>query len=333
MAPTTIVGQKTTTSPYGRKPENEGYPVRMCELISTLEAPLYVERVALGDPRHTNKVRRAVRRGLKNQIENKGFSFVEVLSVCPSGWKMTPEQAKNWLQEEMVKYFPLGVYKDESSKIETTEAKPHVFTIDNINENLSIPTRESAADKVEKKPQEQYRNPKFIIAGFGGQGVLMLGLGLAQAGMEAGYQVSWIPSYGPEMRGGTANCHVNLSTERIGSPTVSQPSLLIAMNAPSLDKFEKQVVKNGMILYNTSMIDKKPERSDTESVGIPATEIADELGNTRVANMVVLGAYIGLTGILDKKTLFQALPKFIKRNAMIPLNEKAIEKGIEFVQK
>ncbi len=333
MAPTTIVGQKTTTSPYGRKPENEGYPIRMCELISTLEAPLYVERVALGDPKHTNKVRRAVRRGLKNQIENKGFSFVEVLSVCPSGWKMTSEQAKNWLQEEMVKYFPLGVYKDESPNVETTEAKPHRFTIDNINENLSIPTRESASDKVEKRPQEQYRNPKLIIAGFGGQGVLMLGLGLAQAGMEAGYQVSWIPSYGPEMRGGTANCHVNLSTERIGSPTVSQPSLLIAMNAPSLDKFEKQVVKNGMILYNSSMIDKKPARSDIESVGIPATEIADELGNTRVANMVVLGAYIGLTGILDKKTLFQALPKFIKRNAMIPLNEKAIERGIEFVQK
>lgn len=332
MAPTTIVGQKTTTSPYGRRVENEGFPVRMCELISNLEAPIYVERVALGDPKHTNKVRRAVRKGLKNQIENKGFSFVEVLSTCPSGWKMSPEQAKDWLQEEMIKHFPLGVYKDKSSEIEASDAKPLTFTIDNITGNLNIPVKETAAEKVEKEPVDKYRNPKLIIAGFGGQGVLMLGLGLAQAGMQAGYQVSWIPSYGPEMRGGTANCHVTLSTTRIGSPMVSKPSVLVAMNAPSLDKFEDKVVEEGIIIYNTSLIERQPKREDVQAIGIPATEIADQLGNTRVANMVVLGAYIGLTEIIEKETLFAALPQFIKRNAMIPLNKKAIEKGINFIK-
>ncbi len=333
MAPTTLLGQKTTTTPRGRNSLNEGYPMRMSELISSLEAPIYVERVALTDAKHTNKVRAAVRKGLRNQIENKGFSFVEVLSACPSGWKMSPTQSNEWIEENMVEIFPLGVYKDKSKEIEVSEATPHVFTSENIFEKLSIPTNGEKTSEVRVPlPEKRYQDPSLVMAGFGGQGVLSLGLGVAQAGMQAGYHVSWIPSYGPEMRGGTANCTVKLASRRIGSPTVSTPTVLFAMNLPSLKKFEPLVVPDGLIVYNTSLVEDEPERDDLSVLGVPATKIADELGNTRVANMVALGAYIGYTLILPKEIVFEALPHFIKRSSLIEINKAAIEKGIEFVR-
>lgn len=332
MAPTTLIGQRTTTTPRGRTSSNEGFPLKMCELISTLESPIYVERVALTDPKNTSKVRRAVRKALRNQIENKGFSFVEVLSACPSGWKMTPVQAKQWMAENMLQQFPLGVYKDVSKEIEPSERSKVVFSTDNMNELLNIPSEENIRTDV-PKPLTKFQNPRIILAGFGGQGVLMLGLGLAQAGMQAGYHVSWIPSYGPEMRGGTANCHVNLSEEKIGSPTVSKPTVLVAMNLPSLEKFESQVEPGGLIIYDTSLINQPPKRKDVEVLGIPATEMADNLGNTRIANMIVLGAYIAYTGIMPKEVVVDALPIFIKHKKLIPLNVQAIDKGIAFVDK
>jgi 2-oxoisovalerate ferredoxin oxidoreductase beta subunit len=331
MAPTTLLGQKTTTSPRGRAAINEGFPIKMCELIAALEAPIYVERVALTDPKNTSKVRRAVRKALKNQIEDKGFSFVEVLSVCPSGWKMTSVQSKQWLVDYMLPQFPLGVYKDLSKDIEAKEPPRFLFSTKDIKDKLDIPTGESAS--LQSKPHDdRHLNPRFILAGFGGQGILLLGLGIAQAGMDAGFFVSWIPSYGPEMRGGTANCHVNLSEDRIGSPTVNHPTVLVALNLPSLEKFEDDVEEGGLIIYDTSLINQKPTRTDVEVLGIPATQIADDLGNTRIANMVMLGAYIGYTGIIPKNKVIDSLPKFIKHKALIPLNIQAIEKGIEYAQ-
>lgn len=141
---------------------------------------------------------------------------------------------------------------------------------------------------------------EFIIAGFGGQGVLLLGQMLAYAGMLEGKQVSWMPSYGPEMRGGTANCTVVISDEEIGSPVVSQPSCVIALNLPSLDKFEPMVKPGGLLLINSSLVDREPRRDDIKAVALPATEIASELGNIRVTNMVALGALVQLT---DRKSV------------------------------
>lgn len=331
MAPTTLIGQKTTTTPYGRQQQNEGFPVRVCELLSALEAPTYIERVAITDAKHTTKVRSAVRKALKNQMENKGFSLVEVLSACPSGWKMDPVQAKQWIEDTMFKIFPLGVYKDRTQEIEATESVKNVFSTEDLRNKLSIPSEEMIEERI-PIVADKYKNPRMIMAGFGGQGILMLGVALAQAGMQAGYNVSWIPSYGPEMRGGTANCNVNLSTQRVGSPLVSKPTVLVAMNLPSLDKFEPRVVADGLIIYDSSLINRKPERTDVEVMAIPATELADKLGNTRVANMIVLGAYIEYTGVLEKETVIESLPHYIKRKNLIPLNEQAIQKGIEFVR-
>ena len=132
-----------------------------------------------------------------------------------------------------------------------------------------------------------------IFAGFGGQGVLLMGQLLAAAGMKEGKNTSWIPSYGPEMRGGTANCSVMLSEQEIDSPLVTRPTSLIVMNRPSLEKFEDSVVPGGSIFVNSSMIDIKVKRTDVNAYYVPCTEIATELGNPKVSNMIMLGAYLG----------------------------------------
>ena len=332
MAPTTLVGQRTMTTPRGRNPHNEGYPLKVCELLSTLESPVYIERVALTDAKNVMKARKAVRKAIRCQIENKGFSLVEALSPCPSGWRVTPVEARKWVEERMLPYFKLGVYKDIIQERESYIPPREEFTPSQIEEILGIAgIREEGGERVEL-PEPKYRNPRIKIAGFGGQGVLLLGEALAESGMKAGYQVTWLPSYGPEMRGGTANCQVIISDERIGSPLVSTPDVLIAMNRPSLERFEPDVREGGLIIYNSSLIDIEPQRRDVEVIAIPATEIADELGNTWVANMVVLGSYVAKTGILTKEAITSAFPVFIKRKNLIPLNEEAVQKGIDWVK-
>lgn len=331
MAPTTLIGQKTTTTPRGRDYQNEGPPIRVVELLATLDAPVYLERVALTDAKNINKVRKAVRKGLQLQMDGKGFSLIEVLATCPSGWKMTPVQAEEWITETMIKYYPLGVYKDVSAERKGGTAGPRNFVTENIKQLLDIPIEDHAVDD-KITPLAQFRNPEIKIAGFGGQGILLLGQGLAEVGLRARKEVSWIPSYGPEMRGGTANCYVNISDTKIGSPLSAHPTVLITMNLPSLDKFESEVIPGGLIIYDSSLIDRPVKRTDLEVLPIPATKIADDLGNTRTANMVVLGAFVEYTQAFSLETVFGTLGNFIKRKSLIDLNKNAIEKGVEFVK-
>jgi 2-oxoisovalerate ferredoxin oxidoreductase beta subunit len=335
MAPTTLVGMRTTTSPYGRATANEGFPMKIVELFASLEAPVYLERVALTDVKSINRARLAVRKAILNQAENKGFSLVELLSPCPTGWKMNPVDSKKWVEESMMKVFPLGVTKDRSSQVEPSVAKPRTFSTEGIFGQLNIESGPAAGDASEALPARpkvvpNYANPRVKIAGFGGQGVLLLGVGLADCGMRAGYQVSWLPSYGPEMRGGTANCHVRISEDPIGSPVVEESDVLIAMNKPSLVKFEADLRPQGLLFYDSSLIDVAPERSDVEVLAIPATKMADELGSTKAANMVMLGAYVAKSGVLDLEGVVKAMPHFIKAKQTIPLNEKAIRRGAAY---
>jgi len=330
MAPTTLIGQPTTTTPRGRTSENEGYPLRVCELLSTLEAPVYLERVMIGDPKHTMKVRKAVRKAIKAQIEGKGFSLVEALSACPSGWKMTPVEAKNWVQDEMVKYFPLGVTKDITPETEGSPASsngrypPPPEALENA---LDIPADETTTTYERPEVEEKYAHSEIKIAGFGGQGVLSMGIVLSQMGMLHQYHVSWLPSYGPEMRGGTAHCHVKLSHELIGSPLISNPTILVALNKPSLGKFSPDVREGGAIFYNVSLIDTPPDREDVAIFPIPATEIADELGNTKAANMVMVGAIIAKTHLLDKEATLNEMHQLIKKEKYVDLNKRAVQAG------
>src|SRR5208283_1221004 len=231
MAPTTLVGQKSTTSPWGRRPSNEGFPLHMAELLATLEAPVYIERVALTDNKNLMKVRKAVRKALELQRDHTGFSFVEILSPCPTIWNLTPQDARKWIEEKMLPVFPLGVLRDR--KLESTENAVPQTTVTKLL-GLETPAEEVAPPIAAK---EAHLDLTVKIAGFGGQGVLLLGQILAEMGMHEGREVSWLPSYGPEMRSGSAHCHVCLSNERVGSPVIEHPDVLIAMNEPSLDKF------------------------------------------------------------------------------------------------
>jgi 2-oxoglutarate ferredoxin oxidoreductase subunit gamma len=174
---------------------------------------------------------------------------------------------------------------------------------------------------------------EVIMAGFGGQGVMTMGKNLVEAGVEEGYEAIWVPSYGPEMRGGTSNCTVVLSDKRIGSPIVEHPSELIAMNRPSLAKFVDSVKSGGTIFVNSSTVSEKVERDDVTTYYVPSDTIAQELGNVKASNMVMLGAYIGATNAVKVETVEQMIHHiFAAKEKLIPLNLDALHKGIESVK-
>lgn len=332
MAPTTLVGMKTTTTPMGRVAANDGFPVRVSELLSSLEGPTYIERVALYDNKTRAKARKAIRKALQNQVEGRGFSLVEVLSPCPTGWGVTPVDSLKWIEENLIPNFPLGVFKDKSAEREHRTHRRSTVAVAELPALLGLNGRPDAAAAASPKSTFGEIDQRLKIAGFGGQGLLFLGRLLAEAGMRQNLHVSWLPSYGPEMRGGTANCHVNISTTEIGSPLVSTPTVLIAMNKPSLDKFEAELVSGGLIIYDSSLIDHSPARSDVEVIALPATEMADKIGNAKSANMVALGALIGKTNLLDKDAVLDVVKAMTKKAALLDLNISAVEAGFDFAR-
>lgn len=173
---------------------------------------------------------------------------------------------------------------------------------------------------------------EIVIAGFGGQGILSAGRLLAYAGMLENKNVSWLPSYGPEMRGGTANCHIIISDEAVGSPILNQADTVIIMNGPSLEKFEDFVVEGGTIITDSSLVDKRTKRQDVKVYEIPATKMALDMGNPTFANIILLGKLIGRTNIISKENFEAALKKVLpeKKHHLIPEEMKAFEIGMGF---
>ncbi|KAA3645432.1 MAG: 2-oxoacid:ferredoxin oxidoreductase subunit gamma [Chloroflexi bacterium] len=173
---------------------------------------------------------------------------------------------------------------------------------------------------------------EIVISGFGGQGVLFAGQVLSYAAMDSDKHVTWIPSYGPEMRGGTANCTVIVSEEEIGSPLVMNPKAAVVMNLPSLDKYEPLLVPDGVLIANASLIDREIKRTDLDAVMIPANEIAEEIGEKRLVNMIMLGALLAKLPVLPvedvKLSLQNHLPE--RHQHTLPLNYEALHKGAEF---
>ena len=171
---------------------------------------------------------------------------------------------------------------------------------------------------------------EIILAGFGGQGVMSIGKNLVEAGVAENLEASWVPSYGPEMRGGTANCTVILSDERIGSPLVEKPTEIILMNRPSLAKFEGDVAPGGTVFINSSIVHDKVSRTDVKVVYVPCDDIAKELGNPKVGNMVMLGAYVAATGVLKKETIEHMITDMFtgKKAKLVPLNMEALNRGM-----
>jgi Pyruvate/2-oxoacid:ferredoxin oxidoreductase gamma subunit len=170
-----------------------------------------------------------------------------------------------------------------------------------------------------------------VVAGFGGQGVLSLGMMIARTGMLQGRHVSWLPSYGPEMRGGTANCSVVLSDKRIGSPVVSEPSVLLAFNQPSLEKFGPRVAPGGTVIYDDSFVSEPWDRSDVNVVRVPLSSMANELGSARVTNMVAFGVINALFDLFPHDLLVKQIHALGKPK-LVEINLKALEAGTTVVQ-
>jgi 2-oxoisovalerate ferredoxin oxidoreductase beta subunit len=295
----------------------------MSELLSTLHAPVYVERVSLHDNKNIMKARKAVRKALELQRDGAGFTFVELLSPCPTIWKMTPQESRKWIEEKMLPVFPLGVYREH--KLEpVSDAVPQVT----VNQLLHL-EEETSEVPAEAILAESHPDLRVNIAGFGGQGVLLLGQILAEMGMRAGREVSWLPSYGPEMRSGSAHCYVCLSSERVGSPLAEHPDVLIAMNEISLHKFAKNVGPHGAIFYNAAKLPVGFPPQQAMIYCVPASEIADKLGTTKATNMVMLGALLELTNTLPKESAFALLKAKVRNLKLLDVDCQAIDAGME----
>ena len=325
LAPTTPVGAKSTTTPYGRSIFNEGYPLHVCETLASLEAPVYLERVALGGVKGILQAGKAIKRALENQVRGVGFSLVEVLSPCPTIWKTTPQDAQKRVREELSKIYPVGIFRDLTKERDPRPAPAPAPALRELPKLLEIDaahTFEASNGRSETRVDWRVK-----VAGFGGQGVLMLGEVMAEAGLAAGLDVSWLPSYGPEMRSGTSNCHVRLATHAIDSPLISKPNILIALNEPSLRKFVHTVEPGGWVFYNADSLPEDCRRDDVNALTVPFTKIADEVGDARVGNIVTLGALLEVAQVVDDMHVDEALARTVKSARWLELDRKALTAG------
>ena len=332
MAPTTLIGQQTATSPDGRSLLN-GMPLRMAELIAGLDGPVYVERVALFDAKNRRLAKKAIKKAVQNQVENRGYSFVEVLAECPTHLKLSPEETEQWVKDCMVPIFPLGVKKDVQPEPWWAPGQPN-FEAARLLKAVGA-TTEVPARFCERFPG--HINPTDIslkLAGSGGDGAQTAAMLIVRAAINEGFDATHIPSYGPESRGGTSYADVHVAKDEVLNPASPHPDILIAFNAPSLTKFGPTVKPGGTIIYDSSIVKEVPALDPSvKLVGVPFTEIAVDLGKAVVKNIVALGALQAATGIFPKDTLIGAVRQALKdKCALIPLNEQAYDWGIKAAQ-
>lgn len=330
MAPTTLIGEKTITSPNGRDPHTCGYPLHMCELIDQLMSPVYIERVSLADVPRIRKAKKAITRALEVQREGKGYSFVEILSPCPTNLRMDAKGVADFVINQMEKEFPVGCLRDKVDDSPRIVRDKRDFSIETLDKIFNL--KRSEAQVTQKK--DNFKTLKLKLAGFGGQGVLSMGLMFAHAACADERNVSWFPSYGPEQRGGTSNCSVTISGESIGSPVINDPDVLVALNRPSLEKFAEEVKTGGIIFYDSTIGDDVAIPEGVTSISVPAFELARDNGSAKALNtaMTAVLAFSGVTGIaLDKyeQTLEE---NFAGKARLIDLNKKVFTAACEWAK-
>jgi 2-oxoisovalerate ferredoxin oxidoreductase beta subunit len=278
------------------------------------------------------KAARALRRALENQARGLGFSLVEVLSPCPTIWRKTPVDAQAWVRDEMTKVFPLGVFRDRSKEVTPLAELPPPPANEEIPKILGIENGQPGTAAAAARRGAEELDFRIKVAGFGGQGVLLLGQVLAEAGMDSGLHVSWLPSYGPEMRSGTSNCHVRLAATAIDSPLVSRPNVLLALNGPSLRKFLSTVVPGGWVFYNGPELPEDCRPEGVRTVVRPFTQLADELGEARAGNVVMLGALLEATGLLSEEEVTAALTRLVRSERWLEIDRRALVRGRETIK-
>jgi 2-oxoisovalerate ferredoxin oxidoreductase beta subunit len=333
MAPTTLMGQKTATTPQGRN-RLMGEPLRIAEMIAQLDGPVYVERVALFDNKQRVVAQKAIKKALRMQIENRGFSLVEVLAECPLHLGLTPEDAEHWVKDHMVPVFPLGVKKDAARTREPWPAAS-TPTFDPATVHAVVGGSTDATPRFAKQfPARWGPDVSLKLAGAGGDGAQTAAMIVARAAINEGFDATHIPSYGPESRGGTSYADVHVAETEVLSPAAPDPQILVAFNAPSLVKFGPRVVPGGVALYDSSVTPEPPPLPGITLIPVPATTIAATLGRPVVKNIVMLGALVEATGLLPADSILAAIRDTLRNKpGVVPLNEAAFARGAQAARK
>lgn len=317
MAPTSLLGQKTSTSHDGRLLHEHGAPLHMCELLNTLDGPALIARVAFGNVAQMREAQRIIKKAVHNQITHKGYSFVEILSPCPSNWHCTPAEARQRVAEEMTAVFPLGVFRDEDKHDLVSQRQP----LSPFDHELSTEVLHALAESVgslertgtDASPLRSSGTKRILAAGFGGQGILTLGKVLAHLALDSGLHATWMPSYGPEMRGGVCRCHVQISETPVASPVVESPDIFFAFNQPSFDAFSCSLAPDGILIYDADRVccpDNMPH-----AIGVPAASLAHAAGQPKAANMIMLMAGLLRANLVSSpKNCLEALSHIMKQD-------------------
>ncbi|HEX9729092.1 MAG TPA: 2-oxoacid:acceptor oxidoreductase family protein [Gemmatimonadales bacterium] len=327
LAPTSLMQQRTSTTPEGRT-RFFGEPMKMAEIIAQLDGSIYVERVALFDNKQRTRARKAIAKAIRLQVENRGLAFVEILSECPTHWRVTPAEAERWVKANMLPIFPLGVKKD-------LEVEPW----------FDIGTPSFEADDIVRvigasaEPKEQFsgRFPAHVdpedvsikFAGAGGDGAQTVAMLTTRTAIDEGFDATHIPSYGPESRGGTSYADVHVSRGEVLSPAAPDPHVLVVFNPQSLEEFGPTVRAGGIVMYDSTVIRTPPVLDPAVIVvGIPFTSIAMELGAVVVKNVVALGAFQAATELFPAESFLRTLREALQtRRALLPINEAAFARG------
>ena len=327
MAPTSLPEQKTATTPEGRG-RMAGLPLKVAEIVAQMDAPVYVERVALYDNKQRHRAATAIRKALRLQVENRGLAFVEVLAECPMHLRLTPAQAEVWVKEEMTPVFPLGVKKD-------VVAEPWFALGQPVHRPEAVVAAMGATDQPAPRfgtGFPSHLDPEDVslkFAGAGGDGAQTIALVTTTAAIHEGYDATCIPSYGPESRGGTSYADVHIAATEVLSPAAHQPHVLVAFNGESLRKFGPQVRQGGIILYDSAVVPDVPSFDGVRAVGIPFTQIASDLGAPRVKNIIALGAFQRLTQLFPEESFLSALRRAFhpRAGSGLMVNEAAFFQG------
>ena len=329
MAPTTLKGMKTLTSPFGRDPLTEGYPLHVCELINQLTAPVYIDRVSVANTKRILQARKAIHKALEIQKERKGYAFVEIIAPCPTGLKTTPLESARFCMEEMETEFPLGCLRDNS---ELPPEKPASVAVHSIKEFFEKPDYDFEINTA--APDPEFKEFHMRFAGYGGQGVLSLGLWLAGAARIDRRFTTWFPSYGPEQRGGAASCSVIISGREIGSPAADSPDMFVAMNQVAYERFISDVSAGGVVFVDETvpLPDKTPK--GIRVISVPAIRLASEYGLPQAANTVMLAAVSAYNAVkLNRDSIVKSLQgAFSKKPELARKNFEVFEKAEAWVR-
>lgn len=326
MAPTTLDGETTTTTPFGRDPAVTGYPLHVCEVFNQLKAPVYIARVSVADTKRIMQAKQAIRKVFEIQRDKKGYAMLEILAPCPTNLRMSADKAAQFCINEMEKEFPLAVFRDETATREPLAVRP-------------VPQCASCAELFAEKnsippavKDESFAEKRFKFAGYGGQGILSLGLTIAEAARLERRHTLWFPSYGPEQRGGSANCSVVVSGTPIGSPTVEHPDVLVCMNQPSYERFVGDVKAGGLVIVDETVPIKIQPPEGVKLVVWPAIRLAEEFGVPKAANTMMLAALkkLNCTG-LKGESLEEALVASFKKKPELGEKNKTLLRKAEAI--